>query len=82
MVKYESARREILEWVANTLQVEPDGVDLNKPLPELGLDSLDAVHLLATIESIIQSELPEDVVQRVTCLNDILEMMADRLVAA
>ena len=82
MVSFESARQEILEWVASTLQVEPGEVDLTKPLPELGIDSLDAVHLLATIESIIRTELPEDVVQRVTCLNDVLEMMAERLAAA
>lgn len=82
MVNLESARNEILEWVAETLQVRPEAVDLNKPLPELGIDSLDAVHLLATIESIIQQELPEDVVQRVGSLNDIFEMMAERLAAA
>lgn len=82
MVNFESARQEILEWVASTLQVEPAAIDLTKPLPELGIDSLDAVHLLATIESIIRTELPENVVQRVTSLNDIFEMMAERLAAA
>ena len=82
MINFESARQEILEWVASTLQVEPATIDLTKPLPELGIDSLDAVHLLATIESIIRTELPENVVQRVTSLNDIFEMMAERLAAA
>ncbi len=82
MVDFESAKQEILEWVASTINVEPAEIDLTKPLPELGIDSLDAVHMLATIESIIRTELPEDVVQRVTCLNDILEMMAKRLAAA
>lgn len=82
MIHYESARREIIEWVAGTLGVAPEQVDLNKPMPDLGIDSLDAVHLLATIESIIQQELPEDVVQRVSTLNDIFEMMAKRLAAA
>ncbi len=82
MVNLEAARKEILEWVAETLQTTPDSVDVTIPLPELGIDSLDAVHLLATIESIIQQELPEDVVQRVGSLNDIFEMMAERLAAA
>ena len=82
MVSFEAAKQEILEWVASTLQVEVEAIDLSKPLPELGIDSLDAVHMLATIESIIKTELPEDVVQRVTCLNDIFEMMAERLAAA
>jgi len=82
MVDFEAAKQEILEWVAGTINVEPAEIDLTKPLPELGIDSLDAVHMLATIESIIRTELPEDVVQRVTCLNDILDMMAKRLAAA
>ena len=69
-------------WVADSLSTDPDTIDLNKPLPELGLDSLDGVHLLATIESIIQQDLPEDVVQRVGSLNEIFEMMAERLAAA
>jgi len=38
--------------------------------------------MIATIESIIQMELPEDVVQRVGCVNDILEMMRERVAAA
>ncbi|MEE9294190.1 MAG: acyl carrier protein [Phycisphaerae bacterium] len=82
MVNFESARREILEWVASTLSMAPESIDLNKPLPELGLDSLDGVHLLATIESIIQQDLPENVVQRVGSLNEIFEMMAERVAAA
>lgn len=82
MVNFQTARAEIIEWVANSLDKKPEEIDLSKPLPELGIDSLDAVHLLATIESIIQTELPEDVVQRVTTLNDIFEMMAERLAAA
>lgn len=79
---YSEARVEIIDWVSQTLGCEPEEVDVTKPLPELGIDSLDAVHLIATIESLIQTELPEDVIQRVTCLNDVLEMMSDRLAAA
>ena len=75
MVEYEAARNEILSWVAETLSVEPEQVDTAQPLGELGIDSLDAVHLVATIESIIQKELPEDVIQRVRCLDDIFAMM-------
>ena len=54
----------------------------DKPLSEIGLDSLDAVHMIATIESIIRKELPEDIIKRITCLNDIFEMMRDRMAAA
>ncbi|MCH7994264.1 MAG: acyl carrier protein [Planctomycetes bacterium] len=82
MVDFESARREILDWAADTLQVDADALDLNKPLSEIGLDSLDAVHMIATIEGIIQQELPEDIIQRVGTLDGIFEMMRQKLAAA
>ncbi|UCG34271.1 MAG: acyl carrier protein [Phycisphaerales bacterium] len=75
MIDFESAKNEILSWVAETIQCEPDEVDTGAPLADLGIDSLDAVHLVATIESIIQTELPEDVIQRVRTLDDIFAMM-------
>jgi len=82
MVDLEAAKGEILEWVAESIRVPVEQIDLTKPLSEIGLDSLDAVHMIATIESIIQQELPEDIIQRVTCLNDIFEMMRQRVAAA
>lgn len=82
MVHFESARHEILEWIAQSIKVPVDQIDLNKPFAEVGLDSLDAVHMVATIESIIRQELPENVMQRVRCLNDIFEMMRERVAAA
>jgi acyl carrier protein len=82
MISYQAARDEILSWVSETIRLEVDEIDLTKPLADIGIDSLDAVHMLATIESIIGQELPEDVVQRVECLNDIFEMMRERVAAA
>ncbi len=82
MISYQAARDEILSWVSETIRLEVGEIDLTKPLADIGIDSLDAVHMLATIESIIGQELPEDVVQRVGCLNDIFEMMRERVAAA
>ena len=82
MIAFESAKREILDWLSDTIQVPVDQIDLDKPLTDIGLDSLDAVHMIATIESIIQQELPEDNIQRVNCLNDIFEMMREKIAAA
>lgn len=82
MISFQTARDEILEWVSETIQVPVEEIDLTQPLGDIGIDSLDAVHMLATIESIIGQELPEDVVQRVGCLNDIFEMMRERVAAA
>ena len=82
MKGFESIRQEILEWLSETIQVPVDQIDLNKPLTDIGLDSLDAVHMIATIESTIGQELPEDIIQRVGCLNYIFEMMRQKIAAA
>ncbi len=82
MIDFEAAKLEILDWLSDSIKVPIDQIDLDKPLNEIGLDSLDAVHMIATIESIIRQELPEDVIQRVTCLNDIFEMMRLKIAAA
>lgn len=82
MADYTAARAEILDWLSETIQVPAEEIDMTKPLNEIGLDSLDAVHMIATIESIISQELPEDIIQRVTCLGDIFEMMREKMAAA
>lgn len=82
MKHFETAITEIMNWLSETLKVPTEQIDLNKSFPEIGLDSLDAVHMIATIESIIGQELPEDIMRRVRCLNDIFEMMRVRMAAA
>jgi acyl carrier protein len=82
MIDYSAVRHEILVWVAKTTRVPFEQIDVDKPFRELGLDSLDAVDMIATIERLIQQELPENVIERTTCLNDILEMMRVRVAAA
>lgn len=82
MKGFEAARDEILDWVSEAIQVPVAQIELDKPLTEIGIDSLDAVHMVATIESIIRKELPEDVIQRVRCLNDIFDMMREKMAAA
>lgn len=82
MINYEAAKKEILEWLAETIDTEESEIDLTSPLNEIGLDSLDAVHMIATIEGVIQKELPENVISHVTCLNDIFDLMKVKLAAA
>jgi len=79
---YEAARAELLDWISEAIQTPIEEIDFNKPLSEIGIDSLDSVHMIATIEGIIRKELPEDVIQRVNCLNDIFDMMRERVAAA
>jgi len=82
MNRFDSAKGEILQWLSETLHVPVEQIDMTRPLPDIGLDSLDAVHMIATIEAVIHQELPENVIRRVTCLNDIFDMMRERMAAA
>ncbi|MBI3835908.1 MAG: acyl carrier protein [Planctomycetes bacterium] len=82
MDRFEAARAEILQWLSETVHTPVEQIDLTRPLTEIGLDSLDAVHMVATIESIIRRELPEDIMRRVKCLNDIFDLMREKLAAA
>ena len=82
MIDFQTARQEILEWLSEAIQTPIENIDLTKPFPEIGLDSLDAVHLIATIEGAIRQDLPEDIMRRVNCLNDIFDLMRRKLAAA
>ena len=81
MVSFEEAKNEILSWVSGTLKVPAEQIDLNQPLTAIGLDSLDAVHMISTIETLIREEVPEEFIRRVTCLNDMFEIMRQKLPA-
>lgn len=82
MIDYEAAKGELLEWLSDAIQKPVEEIDFDKPLSEVGIDSLDAVHMIATIESTIQQELPEDIMQRVRTLGDVFDMMRQKLAAA
>jgi len=82
MSDFEAGKSEVLNWVAEATEVAVDEIDLTKPLADIGLDSLDAVHMLAVIESILQQELPEEMIRQVTCLNDVFDLMREKLEAA
>ena len=82
MIDFEAAKSEILQWVSENIHVPVDELELDKPLAEAGIDSLDAIDMISTIESVIQKELPENVMQQVKTLNDIFEMMRQRVAAA
>ena len=82
MVDAQKLRGDVLEWLSETLHVPVEQIDLYKSFPTIGLDSLDAVHMVAMIESLIGRELPEDVIRRVGCLNDMFDIAEQRAQAA
>ncbi|MCK4342454.1 MAG: acyl carrier protein [Phycisphaerae bacterium] len=81
MSDFEAGKSEILDWVAEAIGKPVEQIDTTQPLTDIGMDSLDAVHMVALIESIIQQDLPEDIIQQVKCLDDVFELMQKKLAA-
>lgn len=75
MLNVDAAKKEVIEWIAAAVQSTPDAIDLDRPLPDLGLDSNDAVHLVCTVEAVLRTELPEDIMSRVSNTRDILRLI-------
>jgi acyl carrier protein len=78
MFDLEAAKSEILEWVSEATQTPIDSIEFDRDLAEIGIDSLDGVHLVAMIEQIIQQELPENVVQNTRTLDKIFALMKEK----
>ncbi|MCP4592419.1 MAG: acyl carrier protein [bacterium] len=76
---FETSQGEILQWVSDTIQVPVQDIELDKPLADMGIDSLDTVHLVSTVEAIIRRELPETVMQGIRTLDDILRIVGQQL---
>ena len=82
MIDIERGKKEVLDWIAQAVRTSVDEIDLTKPLPDVGLDSNDAVHLVCTIEAVLRTELPEDVMTKVKTVGDILSLMGEYTQAA
>ncbi len=82
MIDIERGKKEVLDWIAQAVRTSVDEIDLTKSLPDVGLDSNDAVHLVCTIEAVLRTELPEDVMTKVKTVGDILSLMDEYTQAA
>ena len=82
MIDIERGKKEVLDWIAQAVRTSVDEIDLTKSLPDVGLDSNDAVHLVCTIEAVLRIELPEDVMTKVKTVGDILSLMDEYTEAA
>ena len=51
MIDIEKGKKEVLDWIAQAVRTSVDEIDLTKPLPDVGLDSNDAVHRAPTVET-------------------------------
>ena len=79
MKEVEKLLKSSLEWKlkAELAEIDPSEVVPDRPLRELGVDSLMVLELVAFIEKRTEIEIPEEEISKVKCLDDIFAGLRD-----
>ena len=62
--------------IAEVAEVPRDALTRETRLDELGIDSLDALRIVAAVEKMLQREIPEESITQVETVGDIMKMAA------
>lgn len=57
------------------IDVKSEDIDFNKPLKELGIDSLDTFNLISEVETIFNKKISDDTFAKIMTLNDLLNFL-------
>lgn len=57
------------------IDVKSEDIDFNKPLKELGIDSLDTFNLISEVETIFNKKISDDTFEKIISLNDLLKFL-------
>lgn len=67
--------QQVLELIADILEMEPGKIDANAHLVEdLGMDSMMALEILASIEKKFRIKVPEEDLPKITSVNRAIEL--------
>ena len=78
-VKY-NVETDLRELVAMILEVEPDTIDAEASfVKDLGMDSMMALEILASIEKKYKLIIPEETLAKFTSLNETIRIVRDLL---
>ncbi len=67
--------QQVLELIADILEMEPGKIDPNAHLVEdLGMDSMMALEILASIEKKFRIKIPEEDLPKITSINRVIEL--------
>lgn len=72
----EGIRAEIATIISEIAEVPYGSIEDNTSMEELGIDSLDALRIVAAIEKKYRVEIPEEEIGEVETFADILRMVA------
>lgn len=71
---------EIKEILADQLEINPDDIELTSSLEnDLGADSLDAIDVVMTIEDQYSIEVPDEVIENIKTVEDIVSFIEANL---
>lgn len=66
---------QVLELIADIIEMEPSKIDANAHLVEdLGMDSMMALEILASIEKKFRIKVPEEDLPKITSVNRVIEL--------
>lgn len=75
MAEVQNIEREVRGLIAEIIEMEPDAIDPDAHLVEdLGMDSMMALEILASLEKKFKIRIPEDELPKITTLNKALEL--------
>ena len=70
-----SVEQEIRKLIADIIEMEPDKIDPDAHLvDDLGMDSMMALEILASIEKKFRIRIPEEELPKITTLNRAIEL--------
>lgn len=67
--------------IADIIEVDPSRVEDNTALRDLGVDSMQAIEIISDLERRYQIRIPEADFKRVTNLQSVTELLAEKLAA-
>ncbi|MEZ4390139.1 MAG: acyl carrier protein [Polyangiales bacterium] len=67
--------------IADIIEVDPSKVEDNTALRDLGVDSMQAIEIISDLERRYQIRIPEADFKRVTNLQSVTELLAEKLAA-
>jgi acyl carrier protein len=72
----EKLEGKVIAVISDIAEVPFEAITRQTRLADLGVDSLDALRIVAAIEKMLQTEIPEESIGEVETVEDILRMTA------
>ncbi len=70
----------VVQIIAEELNIEPESLSLNTHITDdLNADSLDAMEVILKIEEEFDVEIPDDIVQRIQTIADVVEFLENNV---